>query len=175
VLSLIQSVFSPQGRVLFRVFNLPILTSGGIVSGLTFLSRMLVIILSGVIISTSSRRDVTQGLIQMKLPYELAFMTNIAILFIPTLRDEINSSITAIELRGIDIKALKLKSRMNMYGYLALPIIMRSINSARTIAMAMDVRAFRLHTTRSSLKTLKLKTFDYNSIHFMYSSFNLQI
>lgn len=161
ILSLIQSIFNHNGIIYFYFFNIPILTSGGLVAGVAFLFRMLVLIISGIIISTSSRRDVIQGLIQMKIPYELAFMTNVAILFIPTLRDEINSSIIAIELRGVDIKELKVKDRMNLYGNLVLPVIVRSINKARTISMAMDVRAFRLYPTRSSLKTLKLNILDY--------------
>ncbi len=161
ILCFVQSIFVREGIAIVKIGDIALLTDKGIYSGLAFFFRICVIVLSGVIISTSRGRDVIQSLIQMKIPYEIVFMTSIGILFVPTLATEIRTSTTAIELRGIEINKMKLKDRANLYVYLVIPVVLRTVNTARMLSTAMDVRAFRLYDTRSSIKTLTMQKIDW--------------
>ncbi len=66
-----------------------LLTDVGIIRGVQYLYRMLVVILSGAIISTSGLKDNLQALVQLGLPYDVGFMCAIGIRFLPIFMEDI--------------------------------------------------------------------------------------
>lgn len=158
---IIQSLFIKTGKVIIGFGNIRLLTDQGLQRGLGYFMRVLIIMLSGTIISTCNMRKLTQGLVQMKLPYEIAFMTSIGIKFLPLLIDEIKDTVTAIQLKGIDINKLPLKQRIEIISYIFTPIIVGTLNKAKKLSFSVECRGFRTFDTRTSIVTLQLTAVDY--------------
>ncbi len=166
IISVIQSVFNPQGEVLLSIGSLALLTGGGISLGVAFFCRMLLLLCSGMIIAAAGQRQLVQALVQLKLPYEIAFMLSVAILFLPMFKDQITNSLTAIQLRGVDIKRLSFNKRMRLYKYLLLPVITRIVEIARQLAVSMEMLAFRAYEKRTSYLRLTMTAYDYLAVVF---------
>ena len=77
----------------------------GILGGLLFSTKFLVIILSTVVFAMStSPRDFISSLIKLKIPYEIAFMLTLAIRFVPVITKEFNHVINAQKARAHKLK-----------------------------------------------------------------------
>lgn len=158
---IIQSLFIKTGKVIIGYGNIRLLTDQGLQRGFGYFMRVLIVMLSGTIISTCNMRNLTQGLVQMKLPYELAFMTSIGIKFLPLLIDEIKDTVTAIQLKGIDINKLPIKQRIEIISYIFTPVIVGTLNKAKKLSFSVECRGFRTFDVRTSIVTLQLTTVDY--------------
>ena len=157
----LQSIFSPSGQIILSLGNLSILTTGGLLKGIRVILRMLIIIISATIMAGSSPREIIQGLIQWKIPYEIAFMVSLAIRFIPILGQEAKDAFTAIQLRGIEIDKLSMTKRFKVYSYMFMPVLSGVIHRARELSTSLEARAFRAFPERTSYIKLKLKNTDY--------------
>jgi len=157
----LQSIFNRSGNALFDIHGFTLLTDVGLLKGLEFLLRISVIIFSATIAASSDHREVVQGLVQLKIPYEIAFMVSVGIRFLPLLRSEFIDVITAIQLRGVDIRKIPLTKRLKVYSYIFTPIIAGAVNKARRLSTAMETRAFRAYPERTSYLVLKLVLKDY--------------
>jgi len=160
MVALLQSVFAPSGTVLLAFQNIPLLTVGGILSGTLVLFRLAVFITSAAMFTLYPSRSLIQGMVQIRLPYEVAYMVSIGIRFIPQLGEELKDSLTALQLRGIVIRELRLMKRLKLYSYLLLPVVAASLQNARELAMSMDMRAFKAMRERTSYYNLSLKSRD---------------
>ena len=108
VIAIIQSIFIKEGNSVISLGSLSLLTDIGIMKATEFILRLMIIIVSSVILTTSTSREIIQALIQMGLPYEIAFMVSISIRFLPLFKDEMRDMVVALQLRGIDLKEIKL-------------------------------------------------------------------
>lgn len=164
VIAILQSVFSPGGSTLIEFRNIKLLTAGGMIKGLRVILRMLIIILSATIMTGTSSREIVQGMVEWKIPYEIAFMVSLAIRFLPLLTEEARDVFTAIQLRGIDPDRLPFKKKFQLYSSLLLPILTGVIYKAREISTSLETRGFRAYPYRTSYLELKLKQKDYTVI-----------
>lgn len=160
-IAIVQSIFTRGGLALISIGDLVIVTDYGIIKSLEFLLRMGIIVGASAIISTSSTRDIIQALIQLKIPYEIAFMVSIAIRFLPVFREEFTDMITAIQLRGIDLKKIKFGHKLRVYNYILVPIVINSLLKAKQLSAAMEMRGFRAYPERTSIRNLKMDIIDY--------------
>ncbi len=161
IIVIAQSIFTNAGANLITIGNFSFLSTGGLVKGLEFVLRLAVIVISATIITTSSHREIVQGLIQLKVPYEVAFMVLVAIRFLPIFMGEFRDTVTAIQLRGVDIKRIAFKKKLKMYYYIFNPILINSIKKAHKLSVAMEMRAFRAYPKRTSYLVLKMSLRDY--------------
>ncbi|HBH13694.1 MAG: ABC-type cobalt transport system permease [Clostridiales bacterium 38_11] len=164
VLVVIQSIFVRSGDSLVNLGGITILTSEGLSRGFAYLMRVLIILISGAIIATCDMRRLIQGLIQMKLPYDFAFMTSIGVKFLPLLMEELKDTLTAIQLRGIDIGKLQLKERIEIISYIFTPVFVGALSKAKKLSLSVECRGFRAFDNRTSILTLKFSPFDYLAI-----------
>lgn len=158
---ILQSIFVKSGKILIGTQSLTILTDEGLKRGFGFLMRLLVILVSGTVISTCSMRMLIQGLVQMKLPYDMAFMTSVGIRFLPLLMEETKDAFTAIQLKGIDVKKLPIKKRFEIMSYVFTPVIAGTLNKAKKLSLSVECRGFRAYDRRTSLIHLKFNRADY--------------
>ncbi|NLP37098.1 MAG: energy-coupling factor transporter transmembrane protein EcfT [Firmicutes bacterium] len=161
VIVFVQSIFTKGGQPLWQVMNFTIISDLGLFRGLQMILRFFIIISSASIMTTSTPREIIQGLVQCKIPYEMAFMVTIAIRFLPILRDEANDILTAIQLRGINLRQIPLLKRLKTYSYLLMPMITSVLLKAQELSIAMELRAFRAYPQRTSLRVLKMQRLDY--------------
>ncbi len=160
-LAIVQSIFSSEGEAILAIKNFTILSTNGLEKGLQFILRMMIIIFSATIITTSNSRELIQGFVQWGLPYDIAFMVAIGTRFLPTLSEEIKDSLTAIQLRGIEINQIPIRKRINMYSYIFTPILVATISKAEKLSIAIEMRGFRAYDDRTSYMTLKMSRRDY--------------
>lgn len=161
LIALIQSLLTKIGKPILTIGGVTLFTDHGVLRSLEFILRLGIIIVSAAIITTSSSREIIQGLIQWHCPYEIAFMVSVAIRFLPIFREEMLDMITAIQLRGIDLKKVKLRKKIQVYKYILTPITINSVIKAKELAAAMEMRGFRAYSKRTSYMILEMKTFDY--------------
>lgn len=160
-IALMQSLLIKTGQPIIKLSSFVIVTDYGITSALQFVLRISIIVVSATILTTSTSREIVQGLVQWKCPYEIAFMVSIAIRFLPILREEMSDTVIAIQLRGIELNKIKLNKKIEIYKYILLPIVTNSILKARELSSAMEMRAFRAYSTRTSYMVLKMTIYDF--------------
>ena len=161
VIALMQSIFAPSGQTLLAVGSLKLITSGGLVKAAEFILRMLIIIASAGILSTSNHREIIQGLVQWKLPYEIAFMASMGIRFLPAFAEEFRDAMTAVQLRGVDIRKLPLRQKLEVTASLFQPVVAGALLKSRDISMSIEMRGLRAYPSRTSYLVLELVREDY--------------
>lgn len=157
---LLQIMFSRSGVPLLSVGRVVLVTVTGLDLGIQFVLRMLILIFCAGILSTSHSRDLIQGLVQLKIPYVIAFMVTIAISYIPLLNKEIHDSVTALNLRGVNLKRIALGKKIRTFSYLFVPVIMHTLEQAQDLSISLEMRGFRLKRQRTSWKNLRMNAAD---------------
>lgn len=170
ILFLIQSFFSSGGRLLWAAGPIPLLTTRGLELGAAVVLRMGVIFAAALLLTTSNSRDFVLGLVQWKIPYEIAFMVSIAIRFLPVFREEMTNVVTAIQLRGIDLRNVPWGQKLDLYRRLFIPVVYATIIKARQLAVAMEARGFRAYPSRTYLRRLHFSWADYSLILLSFSA-----
>jgi len=165
-LLVIQSIFSPSGQALISLANMNIITYGGIEKGITVVLRLFVVIASAMILTTSPADKIILGLVKLKVPYEIAFMVLLAVRFLPVLADEFIDVMTAIQLRGVDIKKIPPGQKLRVYAYILMPVVAGAVMRAKKTAVAMEARAFRAYPKRTYINDLDITLRDYLIIIF---------
>lgn len=160
-LFVVQSIFSPGNRVLLAVGSVPLVTIEGIIAGASVVLRIMAVIAAAMLLTTFSSRDFILGLVQWKIPYELAFMVSIALRFLPIFRDELSNVVTAVQLRGVELKKVPWGHKIAMYRRLALPVVYSTMLKAQQLAIAMEARGFRAYPQRTYLRQLNFYWADY--------------
>ncbi|MCL2300648.1 MAG: energy-coupling factor transporter transmembrane protein EcfT [Firmicutes bacterium] len=166
---------APVGQVLKRLRGLWImllsvtalqtLFSGNILHGLlvgaAVLERLVILMLGGAVLAAWPGHALVQGMLQLRLPYQLAFMVSAGLRFVPQFGECFRDSLTAIQLRGVDLRRLKLKVRLRIYTWLLMPTVAMGVSRAKSTAMAMELRGFGAHEKRGSYAPLRMQAKDW--------------
>ncbi|KAF1083793.1 Energy-coupling factor transporter transmembrane protein EcfT [Sporotomaculum syntrophicum] len=161
VLLFIQSAFTGHGQVLVAFGDVHILTTGGVSSASCVLLRMLILFGSAMIIATSNSRDYVLALVELKIPYEIAFMVLIALRFLPVFVQEAKDTLIAIQLRGVDMQKVAWGKKIKVFTYIFSPLVSNVLLKANQLAISMEARGFRLYPRRTYLRVLKYNSLDY--------------
>lgn len=159
-LVIIQSVFT-KGDVLISIYNINLLTKEGLYYGFNFIFRILNITALGFILRDIPSREMIQGLVKLKIPYEFAVMTNIGISFLNVLRIEAVDTYNSLSLRGINFKKLKFNKKLDVMIYLIVPLLNSTMKKAKDLTESMELRGFRLSEKRTNYKLIKMRGKDY--------------
>lgn len=122
--------------------------------------RLLIVIVSALILLTGAPRDYLLGLVQWKIPYEIAYMVIIGLHFFPILREEAMDVYYSIQLRGMEIKKASIAAKLRVYLKISLPILAGAMERAKDMSISMEARAFRAYPKRTYMRKLKLKARD---------------
>ncbi len=160
LISLLQS-FSGSGEILLRLGKMTILTTGGLLLGANTLLRFGTVICSAAIFTLTTSRMMIQALIQLKVPYDIAFMALVALRFLPVFSEEFRDTVTAIQLRGVNLKRIPIRKKISIFKAIIMPVTYGAMDKAQKLSCAMELRAFRAFTERTSRITLKMATADY--------------
>ncbi|MBS7526895.1 energy-coupling factor transporter transmembrane protein EcfT [Fusibacter paucivorans] len=160
-LIVIQSLFDRSGSAILLIGKITILTDVGMYRGINYLFRVLIILISGMIISTSSMKATIQGFVQLGLPYEFGFMVGLGIRFLPLLTEEIRNTYVSMALRGIDVNRLPIAKRLAMIGSLFIPIVYATLLRGKALAESAQSRGFVIGGKRSTFEKLKFGKHDY--------------
>jgi len=161
-LFLIQAIFVRTGSVLVSAGPAPLITVDGLAAGTVVMLRLGIVCFVAVLLTSSNNsRDFILGLAQWKAPYEIAFMVSVAIRFLPVLREEMVNMITAVQLRGFELKKVPWREKIKLYCSLFFPLVYRTILKTQQLSLAMEARCFRIYPQRTYLRRLKLTRLDY--------------
>ena len=99
--------------------------------------------MSALILLTGESRDYLPALVQMKIPYEIAFMVMAAVHFLPMLKEEAMDVYYSVQLRGTEIANAPLPKKLRAFSKICMPILVGAINRAKQMSIAMEARGFR--------------------------------
>lgn len=161
ILVVVQSIFIKGGEAIIQIGRYTLISDVGLFKACAFLLRISIIVSSAALLTTSSYREIVQGFVQWKMPYEIAFMVSVAIRFLPTFTEEFKDAIVALQLRGIEIEKVAWRKKVKVYAYLLFPVISNAIVKAQELSVAMETRAFRAYPNRTSYLVLRMQAKDY--------------
>jgi len=151
--------------MLVSVTALQALFSGDIMKGLlvgaAVLERLVILMLGGALLAGYAGHALVQGMLQLRLPYQLAYMVSVGLRFVPQFSESFRDSLTAMELRGADLRRLPWRARLRIYTYLLMPTIAMGVSRAKMLALAMELRGFGAYDKRSAYAPLRMRGRDW--------------
>ncbi|MDK6028068.1 energy-coupling factor transporter transmembrane component T [Ignisphaera sp. 4213-co] len=104
--------------------------------------------------------DLVKGLEYFRIPYSIVFPLALSLRFVDTLSDEYISIKEALMVKGLELEKGSLLKRIKNYSYLLIPFLIRGIEVADNIVLAMELKAFSLRKQRRCCKGKKLSLLD---------------
>jgi energy-coupling factor transport system permease protein len=157
---------SNEGLVL-RVWKISFSWEGALV-GLKYALRLaLLVVIAGALSFTTVPTDLTEGMERLLKPlqrwrapvHELAFMTTLALRFVPTIIDEAERIQKAQMSRGADFSGSLLR-RIQALVPLLVPLFVAAFHRADDLAVAMEARCYRGSDGRVSFREMRLSKRD---------------
>lgn len=151
-LVLIQGVLNPAHHTT-ALFTLGPVTvwEAGIEEATLIFFRILVLVLSFLLMATTSpTQKMRVALMEKGVPSKLAYVFIASIQIIPQMRERAKSITDAQQARGLDTKA-DLRTRMNSLVALLAPLLISTLVTANTRALALDARGFNAKGKRQFL------------------------
>ncbi len=138
-----------------------ILTRGGLLLGLTFLLRLInMIVASKILMAIAPLDDLIQVFHKMRLPHSLSFVITTAIRFIPELEKKRRLILSAQRARGASLDDTGMVTRFRMRIAIMVPLIVNAIIMADRLSMAMLNRGFGYRDTWTNLHEIHFKRLD---------------
>ncbi|MFC1898172.1 energy-coupling factor transporter transmembrane component T family protein [Candidatus Cloacimonadota bacterium] len=159
-LMIFQILFRREGDVIWEWQFIQI-TAGGLEYGVAASLRFLLIVIIAGLLFDIPYYDYLLAFRAWKLPYEISFLVATVIHFIPIFGRQFKRSQEALFLRGIELSKLPLITRSKAFISLIFPVVARAISEVRYRAISLELRAFRLYSTRTYLYQQKLKWWDW--------------
>ncbi|MEG1501121.1 MAG: energy-coupling factor transporter transmembrane component T [Clostridiales bacterium] len=153
-LFIIQCFFNRAGEALWSIGAYTVITKGGFYLACLLCLRFLLILLSAQIILQGKPRDYLLALVQLKLPYDIAFSVMAGIHFLPILKEEAFNVFYSVQLRGTELKNISFYQKIKLYGKICLPILINAVNRSKDMAIAMEARGLRAYPQRTYLHQL---------------------
>jgi energy-coupling factor transport system permease protein len=130
----------------------------GFFFGLMICCRVLAIAaLMPVLIMTTDTQSLSLGLSRLGFNYRAAFIITSTLNLIPAFEEETRQIIDARRLRGME------SAKLADFPAIVLPLMIKAMRQAQIMGLAMDTRAFGVHTTRTWLRKIHFSTADYGA------------
>lgn len=160
-LIVLQSLFVRSGEALVSLGDLPVLTTGGVTYGISILLRFLIFMAAGLLLTGSRATDLVCALTHFRIPFEIVFMIQLGIRFVPLLMDEMRKTIQSIQLRGVDLRKVYKRKVIKVYIGLFMPVLYAIWRKSEKITILLELRGFRKHESRTYWRELSFGTADY--------------
>lgn len=121
---------------------------------------LLIVILSLAFVSFITPVELVNALSSFRLPYKLVFTLGLSLRHISTISDEYVAIKEGQTSRGLELDKGFLVSRIKNYNSVVLPLLVRSIENAEKLVLAMELKSFSLNNRRR-YSVGKLKSIDY--------------
>lgn len=130
------------------------------------LRLFLILVLSLAFVSFVTPVELVNALLSFRLPYKLVFTLGLSLRHISTISDEYIAIKEGQVSRGLDLDRGFLVKRIKNYNSVVLPLLIRSIENAEKLVLAMELKSFSL-TGRRRYSVGKLGGVDYAIIFSM--------
>lgn len=165
---IIQVLFTP-GDPLFS-YGFITITGEGLASSGRLLWRLAVLVLVAAALTftttplqlASALEWLLAPLARVKVPVrELAMVVNLALRMVPTLFDEARYLLMAQRSRGADFTRGSVRERAQRLVPFMVPLLINIFNRADELALAMEIRGYRVGAVRSRMHELRFGAADY--------------
>jgi len=163
---LIQLLFQRDGEVVLNLGIITIREAGWQMARLLGL-RLSVIYMVAQSLSKLDFPLYKAAFAKIHLPEELSFMISYMAHLIPQLSANFKAQTRELQSRGIAIRRLPLKQKLEIYKILSIATIAEIILLSRKQAIALELRGFRSMGKRSSLHELKFRGYDLAALLWM--------
>ena len=160
-LIIMQSFFVQDGTVLFSLGQYPLITTGGILYGVSIFLRFMILFCSALMIAGCRSSELLQGLTKLRLPYEVVFMIQVGIRFVPLLATEMQNTFNSLQLRGMDVRKIYKKDIIKSYCQIFSPIVYCVWDKAREFSILLELKGFRRYPERTYYYDIKMGKRDY--------------
>ena len=134
----------------------------GLTYGLNIIFKTLTMILvTPLTIFTTDVNAMLVSLVQLRIPYKVAFVCSSALRFFPLLAAELHGILEAQRLRGLDLERLALPRRISLYARVAVPLILGALVKSQQLEIALQAKAFTGDPLRTYLHEARLRASDY--------------
>ncbi|HLF72826.1 MAG TPA: energy-coupling factor transporter transmembrane component T [Anaerolineales bacterium] len=148
-------------HVILRLHPQVILTTGGLLLGVTYLFRILVmVLLSSTLIYCTPIQDFLQLLQMLRMPYQLAFVLTTAIRFVPSMERKTANIIDAQKARGAQIGVGGMFGRIRTYVPVMVPMLVEAVRISESLAISMLNRGYGATEKATPLNELHMGTLD---------------
>jgi len=150
-----------QGVVLLQRGGVQI-TLDGLLFGLAMGLRVaLMVTAAGVWMMVTSPQHMTLGLLRLGLPYKAGMAMSATIRFVPLINAERATIIEAQRARGLDLSRGNPFQRALRYIAVIGPMLVRALDLAQSLALAMEARAFGARHSRTSITEIHMTRKDW--------------
>ncbi len=134
----------------------------GLIYGLNIIFKTLTMVLvTPLAIFTTDVNAMLVSLVQLRIPYKIAFVFSSALRFFPLLAMELRTILEAQRLRGLDVDRLSFYRRIDLYARVAVPLILGALVRSQQLEIALQAKAFTGDPLRTYLHETRLCVADY--------------
>lgn len=155
-----QILFRTGGTEYFS-WSILSISSEGITYGISIALRFILIIVIAGLLFNVPYYDYLMAFRAWKFPYELTFLIASVIHFIPIFEKQLAQSKEALQVRGIELNKLPIKSKYHAFVSLLFPLLARAVSNVKYRVISLELKAFRIYPKRTYLHEKKLKWYDY--------------
>ena len=161
MLMVVQSLFVRSGDPLVRIGGVYLLTTDGIMYGVSVILRFLILAGSGLILVDCNHAELLLGLVKLRVPYEIVFMIQLGIRFIPVFIGELQNIFNTIQLRGVDLRKVYKRKVLHVYISIFSPLLYSVWQKAEKLSILLELRGFRKYPARSYYRDISMGKIDY--------------
>jgi len=159
-LFIMQLLFRHDGTVLFH-WKFITLYSEGMRIALIVSIRLLILLLIVSLLFDIPYYNFILALRGWRFPYELCLMIASTFYFVRMFEEQLKSTKEQLRFREISLRKIFLFKKLKAYSAIIFPVLAQAMHTVRYRAIALDIKGFRLHPTRTYYISPKLKWFDY--------------
>lgn len=158
-----EALIYPGERVLT---TLPLgikITLEGLFIGLTFMLRLLIMVLASTVFTFTTPYDHMLSLLaKLRIPYPIIFMLFVGLRFAPVLQREAAMIIDAQKARGAELEKWSgFKQTIQTYIPIMIPMLINGLRHSQQLAMAMVTRGFSSKSKWMPIEDIKMRLIDY--------------
>jgi energy-coupling factor transport system permease protein len=131
----------------------------GILFGIAMSMRLVTLLmLMPLIVFTTPLTSLILGLLQLKLPYNYAFIATTALRFLPLLANTKDLIMDAQKLRGLELEKVSFIKKFTAHLPILVPLIVTSLKLCDDLEIAIESRAFSGSSKRTYLYEMKISS-----------------
>lgn len=160
----VQVFFGRGGSPLVAVQGRVLITAEGLQRGAAAALRFFVILCSGAVMMGEDSRRVINSLSQLGVPYMFCFSLFVALRFLPSFSEAFSQALTALQLRGVDLKKVPWRQKLGLYSALILPVLSEALARAEKLAVVMEARGFGALPRRTIFGQARMDRMDWAAV-----------
>jgi len=174
---LIWIVFFPGKTVLYEVpyIHLKITLESSIHAVGVALRFLILLSTTYLVLLTTRICDITLGLRKFGLPYMVGFLFAASIGFLPVILSKLNEIMESQKSRGVELEKGNVITRAKNLMAVLVPLVFTSIQKAKVLGYALEVRAFGASKHRTFMRDTRMKTLDYIALALIVGLFIVSI